>query len=1116
MSTEREQLELAIAALQAQRALLGNALVDAALGPMRARLASLTAEQELRYVTILFLDIVGSTNLSQLLDPEDVHLAMDSAMQRYASIITQHGGKVLKFAGDSVLAIFGAEVASEDDAERGVFAGLALLEEGRRHQEWIEQHFHHTGFNIRVGLHTGNVLLGGGVDAENNIRGLPVNVAARMEQSAPVGGLRISHDTYRHVRGVFDVEPQAPIAVKGVTQAMLTYLVLRSKPRAFRAPSRGIDGIDTHMVARDTELQILQKAFLATFTDPKYAQVHVVADAGVGKSRLLYEFENWAESRAEAFYFLQARAHANTQNQPYGLLRDTLAWRFHISDNDSLPTVKEKFGQTVIPVLAANGPMELATAHAHLLGHLLGIDYSESKHVRGIVNDGKQIRARGYHAAALFLREVTRQQCMPVLLVLDDLHWADRETLDFLIYCAQVNHDVPMLTVTLTRPTMQEPFTNWAGLTGAQPVELQPLNKHNSRLLVQELLKKLPQVPAVLLEMLISSADGNPFYMEELVKMLIDEGAILTEPEAWRVLPDKLLATHVPPTLTGILQARIDRLHVSQRRGLQHASVIGSVFWDKALLWLSPDSENCLGDLVQNGLVVPLADTSLDDTRTYAFAHQLLHQQAYDTLLKRAKMDLHGRVAQWLTAQTGVRAKDYLAIAARHFQIAGDYASACDYYAKAAEHAVTRHAHEGVFRFVSRGLEALQLLTTAEVPSSRVQTLSLHWRLLDVRERALDLEGKRDAQWTDIETLGELAGALDNDQKRCHVATRLCNFFMRTGNFVAMRDAARDSVELAQKCGAVALGLRGQQRLSVALTYLGDATAGFDLARDGLERSRNCGDRSLEALFLNALSVIADSQSDRVASLEWDEQDLLINRELGNQRNEAIAMTNLGSGWLALGAHSAARLYLEGSLQLACAVGDRGTEPNTLNALSKLALRTGDAHEARALAQTALDLAHDVKNPDVATIALWSLGRAHLALGQLTSAKTAFERACATADQSAGAVALDALAGLAYVALHLRDIPAAVQIVNDLLLRSNGGETLDGAESACLIRLVCWQVLEHANDVRALPVLESSYRKVMEAARSISDDTIRSQFLQEIPEHIDTVAQWTKARQLGS
>ncbi len=1111
MATEREQLELAIAALHAQRILLGDALVDAALGPMRARLSTLAAEQELRYVTILFLDIVGSTALSQQLDPEDVHVAMDSAMQRYAAVITQHGGKVLKFAGDSVLAVFGAEVASEDDAERGVFAGLALLEESRHHQEWIERRFQHAGFNIRVGLHTGSVLLGGGVDAENNIRGLPVNVAARMEQSAPVGGLRISHDTYRLVRGVFDVVPQPPIEVKGVAQALRTYLVLRGKPRALRRSSRGIEGIQTCMVARDTELQTLQNAFLAIFTDPKYAQVHVVADAGLGKSRLLYEFKNWTASCAKAFYFLQARAHANTRSQPYGLLRDTLAWRFQISDNDSLPAVKEKFEQAIIPVLAANGSMELATAHAHLLGHLLGIDYSASRHVRGIVDDGKQIRTRGYHAAALFLREVARHRRTPVLMVLDDLHWADRETIDFLIYLVQINRDVPMLTVTLTRPTTQEPLTKWASITGAQPLELRAFDKHNSRLLAHELLKKLPQVPVVLREMLISSADGNPFYMEELVKMLIDEGAILTEPESWRVQPEKLLATHVPPTLTGILQARLDRLQESQRRGLQHASVIGSVFWDKALFWLSPDSGNCLATLVQSRLVVPLADTSLDDTRTYAFAHQLLHQQTYDTLLKHAKMDMHARVAQWLTAQTGVRAKDYLAITARHFEKAGDYASACDYYARAAEHAVTRHAHDGVFSFVSQGLETLQFLKTTQEPHDRVQSLSMHWRLLDVRERTLDLEGRRDAQRIDIETLSELADALHNDQKRCDVAARLCSFFMRTGDFVAMRDAARDCVELAQKCGVPAMELRGQQRLAVALTYLGDTAAGSDLARAGLERSRSLGDRSLEALFLNALSVIADSQSDRVASLDWDEQDLLINRELGNQRNEAIAMTNLGSGWLALGVHSVARRYLEGSLQLARAVGDRGTEPNTLTALSKLALRTGDAAEARALAQAALDLSNDVKNPDVAIIALWSLGRAHLALGQLTSAKLSFELACAKAEQSAGACDLDAQAGLAYIALRLGDLPTAVQVVNTLLLRSNEGETLDGAESACLIRLFCWEVLVHANDVRALPVLESSYRKVMEAAHSISDDTIRSQFLQEIPEHVDTIVQWEKA-----
>jgi tetratricopeptide (TPR) repeat protein len=415
--------------------------------------------------------------------------------------------------------------------------------------------------------------------------------------------------------------------------------------------------------------------------------------------------------------------------------------------------------------------------------------------------------------------------------------------------------------------------------------------------------------------------------------------------------------------------------------------------------------------------------------------------------------------------------------------------------------------------FVSEGLGLLQWILAAPDPSNRRTASMLRWRLLVVRERTLDLEGNRDAQRVDIDALSELAEALNDDRKRCEVATRRCNFFMRTGNFVATRDAARDAVELAQRCGAVALGLRAQQRLAVALTYLGDVSAGSILAREGLEKAQACGDRGLEALFLNALSVIADSQSDQVASLQWDERDLAINRAIGNQRNEAIAMTNLGNGWLALGEHRKARHHLEGSLQLARAVGDRGTQPNTLNALSIVALRTGNAPEALALAQAALDLSNDVGNPDFATIALGSLGKAHLALAQLAAAKLAFEHACALAARSVGACDLDARAGLAYVAFLEGDTDTALQIVESLLSRSDGGETLDGAESACLIRLTCWQVLAQVGDARAPPLLDASYRKVMDAADSISDASVRHNFLQEVPEHADTVALWKKERQ---
>ena len=222
MGTEQEQLQIAIAALETQRALLGDAVVEAAVAPLRAKVAALAAaqpaaaEQTLRQVTILFLDFVGSTNLSEHLDPEDIHAVVDGALARCTAIVESHEGKVLQYAGDSLLAAFGAAEAREDDPQRAVRAGLALLAEGRLLSDEVQHRHGHEGFNVRVGIHTGRVLLGGGVDAEGTIRGVAVNIAARMEQTAPSGSLRISHDTFQHVRGMFDTVEQEPILLKGV------------------------------------------------------------------------------------------------------------------------------------------------------------------------------------------------------------------------------------------------------------------------------------------------------------------------------------------------------------------------------------------------------------------------------------------------------------------------------------------------------------------------------------------------------------------------------------------------------------------------------------------------------------------------------------------------------------------------------------------------------------------------------------------------------------------------------------------------------------------------------------------------------------------------------------
>jgi class 3 adenylate cyclase len=227
MESERAQIEAAIASLEGQRSALGAVAVDAMLAGLCAKLAALVdatpppePAQTLKQVTILFLDVVGSTTLAQRLDPEGVSVVMDGALARGTAIVEAHRGRVLQYAGDNILAAFGADEAREDDAERAVQCALALLALGRAlgralGAEVLARHGH-AGFDVRVGIHTGGVLLGGGVDAEGTIRGSSVNIAARMEQTAPPGGLRISHDTYAQVRGLFEVVAQEPLAVKGV------------------------------------------------------------------------------------------------------------------------------------------------------------------------------------------------------------------------------------------------------------------------------------------------------------------------------------------------------------------------------------------------------------------------------------------------------------------------------------------------------------------------------------------------------------------------------------------------------------------------------------------------------------------------------------------------------------------------------------------------------------------------------------------------------------------------------------------------------------------------------------------------------------------------------------
>ena len=1110
MSSEQHQLEAGIRALEAQRGQLGDAMVDAMQAAARAQLATLAAAasgaaepaQALRQVSILFLDVVGSTTLSERLDPEAVSAVMDDALRRGTAVVEARRGKVLQYAGDNILAAFGADEAREDDSERAVRCGLALLELGKAIGAEVRAAHGHDGFDFRVGVHTGPVLLGGGVDADATIRGIAVNIAARMEQTAPAGALRISHDAYAQVRGLFEVEVQAPLQVKGVAEPIQSYLVVRAKPRSFRIGTRGIEGVATRMIGRAAELHALQEAFTRLFADRRMAAVTVVADAGIGKSRLLYEFEAWSETRPEAFYVFRGRATPQTREQPFGLLRDILAWRFQIADDDTVEAARAKMEHGIVPLFEADDGRDVAEGHAHLLGHLIGIEWRQSRHLRGILDDPRQIRNRALHAAAQLFRKVSsrgapgsgRDDGLPVVVQLEDLHWADDESLDFIAYLGQVAVDVPVLMLAFTRPTLFERRPAWhdAGVPHLR-LDLGALDKGQSRQLADELLKKLADIPAAVRELVTGGSEGNPFYMEELVKMLIDRGAIRTAAEGWVVNADKLLATQVPSTLTGVLQARLDSLPADEKLALQEASVIGAVFWDEALVALDPQARQPLAALVLRQLAMARTEGAIEGLREYAFPHQILHHVTYETLLKRSRRELHGKAARWFSGLSGLRAKDFLGVAAEHFARAGDAASAAEFHARAAEHAKERFGNAAVLEHVARGLA---LLDAADPASAPVRN-----RLLRVREQTLDLQARRSEQSADIEQLERLADILGSDESRAYAAWRRSLLALRVADWPACEKAARAGMRLAEAAGNDGLRLHALRLLSSAMAMQGDPEGAKALAQRGRTEARALGLRANEAFLVNTLIVISNLQGDLVGNLELSRESLRLDREGGDRRSEAIALTNLAIAWLELGDMAQAERHSHDALAMLRAHGDRLMEGVTLCALSDAALMRDDAAAALAFAQSALDIFVATQGRDREVDALLKRGHAELMLGRHADAQHSFEQMRERAVAVSSPWQHDARAGLAQVALARGDVATALQEVEALLAGVESGGTLIGAVSPRRIELTCHQVLARAQDPRAAEWLSHARAALHAQAATISDPAIREGFLRNIPTH---------------
>ncbi len=1124
LQAQIEKLQASIRGLEARRGTLGGAIVDPALAALRQQVADLegrlAASQQRRLVTVLFLDIVNSTSMSQGLEPEEVREIMGGALKRLSAPVEAHGGQVTQFMGDGFVAVFGLARVQEHDAHQAVRAGLASLAEGRACAEELERRFQMQGFNVRSGINTGRVVEGRFSRAESTVMGLTVPLAARVEGAALPGTLLISQFTYQHVRGAFDVEPLPPIEAKGFPRPVTVYRVLAARPRTFRTFTRGVEGIRTSLIGREAELGQLQEALARTIYARETQLVTVVGEAGVGKSRLLYEFDRCVARGTGRAIAFKARASPQAMVVPFGLLRDLMAYRLGVLTSDPVQVTRQRLVETLSPFLGDEPTMK-----AHFIGSLLGFDFSGSPYLQGVEEDPGRLRGRAQLYLTQYFAAVARKAT--TILMLDDIHWADDPSMCFIIQLVRALPQLPLFVVCLARPQLSERFPGWGqeeacddpSLPALPPpgrslvLNLEPLSRQASTELLGEILRNVEALPHALRERILDSADGNPFYLEEFIQALVDAKAIRRSQRRgpWGVDSERLSSLELPATLIALLEARLDSLDGAQRVLVQQAAVIGRVFWRSALQAVrgdKPIADAELKALSRRGFFYPQETSTFAGTEEYRFHHNLLRDVAYQVLLKSDRQAYHSQAAAWLVGatQTGGRAGEFAPVIAEHYASAGERDLAADWYILSGSRARNQGAPLQARIFFDRALALLPPEASSQLAAADRMR---RWQALAGRDEVLGILGDTEARMADDAALVVLAETIGDEALIAEACYRQGRYLGVKGQYLQEREAYTRGLAAAQQARD-----RPRQALILSLKAfseirLGDFETAVQTSKDALACAEESDDDQVLARTLTNVSAFYTAVGDMARAAQLLERALDINRRTGNIEDELIGLINLGYTYVLLGLLDEGVAAFKRCIESAPTIGFRRCLAYGGLNLALAHLRRSDPSAALVELEKCLPelLAMNDRFGHATGQLYAALAREQG--GQISEALAGFEQAAAILGEvGAPNYAHDAEAGAARCLLALDRLESAQQYaapVWDYLQQQEGG----GMEFPLLAYETCASIFSASGQAAlAWQAIEAGHRELMTRADRISLPEWRRSFLEHIPEHCRIQARW--------
>lgn len=664
-------------------------------------------EGERRIVTILFCDVKGSTALGEERDPEEILEIMNGAFDFLIEPIYRYEGTLARLMGDAILAFFGAPIAHEDDPERACLAALAIQEKIAEYGAQVRRTYGIENFAVRVGINTGLVVVGevgSDLRVEYTAMGDAINLASRMEQSAEPGTIVIAENTARLARHAMELESLGALHVKGKTEPVNAYRVVGV--RAERESRRGIAGLTSPLVGRAHELNLLQECVRRTVNGQGQI-VAVIGEAGLGKSRLIAELRKATQDKGwrtdDSFVtgptslvqWFEAHSLSYETQTPYAPFVDLFHRIFEIRAGESDAEAYEKI-KTQLDGLVGARAVELAPFAATMLGiRLTGEDFERVQYLMPPFLRGHITRSVAEILGAFAIQH-------PAVIVFEDLHWTDATSLEMLGALLPLVENAPVMFLFLSRPNKTDPAWNFIEQTAQThgavftAIELQPLDEHSSRELVANLLE-IEDLPESVRALILQKAEGNPFYVEEVIRSLLDQRLVVRDGAHWRATRE-IVNIAIPDTLAGVITARLDRLDEEARHTAQTASVLGRDFEYAPLADLydsAPTLEPSLDTLQARELVRPKRDSAL---RAYLFKHALTQETAYNSMLLAKRRALHKRAAAYLQTHEAERVNEI----ARHWLDAQENERALPFILEAADRAARAYATTEAIAYYER------------------------------------------------------------------------------------------------------------------------------------------------------------------------------------------------------------------------------------------------------------------------------------------------------------------------------------------------------------------------------------------------------------------------------